>query len=198
MRPESQARGLLYRAPAATKLGLASAIVLGTTLLPPKVAWVYLFPAGFVLGLWVAARIPLGQGIRRLVVAEFFIIGIGLFALLFPAHGAVFLSAFLKSNICVTMMIVLTWTTPFSEILAVFRRLSIPSVMLTTLALMYRYLPVLADESRRMDRARKSRTFSAGRMQVWHNLSTIVAQLFIRSVDRAERIYLAMCARGWK
>jgi cobalt/nickel transport system permease protein len=70
--------------------------------------------------------------------------------------------------------------------------------MLTTLALMYRYLPVLAEESRRMDRARKSRTFSMCRVMIWHNLTTVIAQLFMRSVDRAERIYLAMCARGWK
>ena len=104
----------------------------------------------------------------------------------------------LKSNLCILAMLLLTWTTPStisSRFCAVLR---LPPVMLTTLALMYRYLPVLAEESRRMQRARASRTFSRRRRIAWHNLTTIIGQLFIRSADRAERIYLAMCARGWK
>jgi cobalt/nickel transport system permease protein len=95
-------------------------------------------------------------------------------------------------------MLLLTWTTPFHEILQELRRCYMPTVMVTTLALMYRYFPVLAEESRRMQRARASRTFSARRGIAWHTLGTIIGQLFVRSADRAERIYLAMCARGWK
>jgi energy-coupling factor transporter transmembrane protein EcfT len=49
-----------------------------------------------------------------------------------------------------------------------------------------------------MQRARASRTYSRKRRLAWHTLTTIVGQLFIRSTERAERIYLAMCARGWK
>ena len=62
---------------------------------------------------------------------------------------------------------------------------------------MHRYLFVLADESARMRRARASRTFTAGRRFRWHTLSTIIAQLFLRASDRADRIYNAMQARGW-
>jgi cobalt/nickel transport system permease protein len=110
----------------------------------------------------------------------------------------VVLSAIIKSNLCVLTMLLLTWTTPFHEILAVLRRMRLPSVMLTTLALMYRYLPVLGEETRRMERARASRTFLKSRRLAWHNVAAIIGRLFIRSADRAERIYLAMCARGWK
>jgi energy-coupling factor transporter transmembrane protein EcfT len=49
-----------------------------------------------------------------------------------------------------------------------------------------------------MQRARASRTFSAQRVTAWRSLTAIIGQLFVRSVGRAERIYLAMCARGWK
>jgi cobalt/nickel transport system permease protein len=65
------------------------------------------------------------------------------------------------------------------------------------LALMHRYLFVLADESARMRRARQSRTFSPRKGLRWHTASTIVAQLFLRASDRADRIYDAMRARGW-
>jgi cobalt/nickel transport system permease protein len=95
-------------------------------------------------------------------------------------------------------MILLTFTTPFYEILEALRRVRFPALMLTTLALMYRYLPVLGEESRRMQRARASRTFGRSHRLQWKSMSAIVGQLFIRSAERAERIYLAMCARGWK
>ena len=49
-----------------------------------------------------------------------------------------------------------------------------------------------------MERARASRTFSGQRRVAWGNIAAVIGQLFIRSADRAERIYLAMCARGWK
>ncbi len=69
---------------------------------------------------------------------------------------------------------------------------------MTTLALMYRYLFVLMDEAERMQRARASRTFTKPGLRSWKTLGTVVGQLFVRSSERAERIYSAMCARGWK
>ena len=79
-----------------------------------------------------------------------------------------------KSNLCILALLVLGWTTPFPELLQALRRLRLPSVMLTTLALMYRYLPVLAEEARRMERARASRTFSRKRRIAWQNLGAIL------------------------
>jgi cobalt/nickel transport system permease protein len=131
-------------------------------------------------------------------VVEVFILGIALLSLVRPAAAPVFFSTLLKSNLCVFAMLLLTWTTPFQDILQELRRVRFPSVMLTTLALMYRYLPVLGEEARRMSRARACRTFARRRIATWQNLALIIGQLFIRSADRAERIYLAMCARGWK
>jgi cobalt/nickel transport system permease protein len=133
-----------------------------------------------------------------LLLAQLFILGIGVLTLLHLSASSIFLSALAKSNLCVLAMLLLTWTTPFHEILRQLRRWHFPTVMAGTLALMYRYLPVLGEEARRMSRARASRTFSRKRRVSWQNLALIIGQLFIRSADRAERIYLAMCARGWK
>jgi cobalt/nickel transport system permease protein len=63
---------------------------------------------------------------------------------------------------------------------------------------MHRYLYVLVDEAERMRRARASRTFVRGRRIQWRTLATVVGHLFIRASERAERIYDAMSARGWK
>jgi cobalt/nickel transport system permease protein len=63
---------------------------------------------------------------------------------------------------------------------------------------MHRYVYVLADEAERMKRARASRAFAPGRRSQWLALSTVAGQLFVRASERAERIYGAMSARGWK
>jgi cobalt/nickel transport system permease protein len=63
---------------------------------------------------------------------------------------------------------------------------------------MYRYLFVLVDEAERMQRARRSRTFTRLRTHAWESRASLVGQLFVRSTERAERIYAAMCARGWR
>jgi cobalt/nickel transport system permease protein len=195
---EPDRRALLHRVSPRLKLAVAMVIIIATTLLPRHPDALYFVPAGVLLCLWLASRMPVVFAVRRLMVAELFILGIVLLSSLTPSAGPMILSVVLKSNLCVFTMLLLTWTTPFQEILRVLRRLRLPVVMLTTLALMYRYLPVLAEESRRMQRARASRTFSRSHRLAWRNLSTIIGQLFIRSAERAERIYLAMCSRGWK
>jgi cobalt/nickel transport system permease protein len=189
---------LLHRAGPRIKLLGATVLITATALLPRRWDPLYFVPAGAVLVLWSIARMPLGYTLRRLLVAECFILGIAALSLLSPSSFPIFISALLKSNLCILIMLLLTWTTPFHDILQELRRLRFPSVMLTTLALMYRYLPVLLEESSRMQRARASRTFSRRRRLAWQNLTAIIGQLFVRSAERAERIYLAMCARGWK
>lgn len=191
-------RTWLHRVPPGAKLAFTLALAVAVVLLPRRPSAVYWIPTLLLVFLWALARMPLLPALRRLLVAEFFILGIALLSLLSPAAMPVFLSAVVKSNLCVLAMFLLTWTTSFNEILGELRRIRFPAVMLTTLALMFRYLPVLAEESRRMQRARASRTFSRRRRLVWQSLSAILGQLFIRSLARAERIYLAMCARGWK
>ena len=106
----------------------------------------------------------------------------------------------MRSTLCLLTMVLLSNTTPFSAILQVLRRVRVPGLFVTTLALMYRYLFVLVNEAERMHRARASRTFTrkSSRHHLWRALGTVIGQLFVRSTERAERIYAAMLARGWK
>jgi cobalt/nickel transport system permease protein len=176
----------------------AIVIITGTALLPRQPDGLYFIPAAVLFVIWLTCGMPIGYTIRRLLVAECFIIGIAVLSLLHPAARPMVVAALIKSNLCILTMLLLTWTTPFHDILEELRRLRLPSIMLTTLALMYRYLPVLVEESRRMQRARAARSFTTRRRFAWPLIAAIIGQLFIRSAERAERIYLAMCARGWK
>jgi cobalt/nickel transport system permease protein len=103
-----------------------------------------------------------------------------------------------KSTLSLLTMVLLANTTPFAAILRVLKACRLPSLLITTLALLYRYLFVLADEAQRMQRARLARSFVPKRVAIWHLLGTVIGQLFVRSTERAERIYAAMCSRGWR
>src|SRR5258708_18250528 len=122
-----------------TKLLTAMAVIAFTALLPRHLQRMYLIPSGVVILLWAFCRMPFKFALKRLIIAELFILGVGALWLVSPAAGPIFLSAFVKSNLCIVTLLLLTWTTPFHELLQELRRWSFPSIMLTTLALMYRY-----------------------------------------------------------
>jgi cobalt/nickel transport system permease protein len=196
--PYRHRRSAIHRLPALVKVSLAIACVLAIVLLP-RAAW--LAYAGIALALlWVAAasRIPLAALGRRLLVVEPFALGIALLAF-FQPHGArIALTLLARSTLCLFGMVLLTSTTRFVDLLRALRQLRLPALLLTTLALMHRYLFLLFEEMSRLRRARRSRSFATGRRHAWRISANVASQLFVRTSERAERIYLAMAARGWK
>jgi len=155
--------------------------------------------AGIVLvSVALLSRVPPGFLLRRMFLLELFICGFAILSLFQPGGFAVFTRVLIKSTLCLATALLFSATTPYVDLLQTLKIWKVPSLLITMLALMYRYLFVLFDELGRMQRARTSRTFVHNRMLVWHSMATIVAQLFIRSTERAERIYAAMCARGWR
>jgi cobalt/nickel transport system permease protein len=194
----SRLDGPLHRLPAGLKLAAALGLAIAIVSVPPT-CWVcYAGAAVFLTGAAVLSRIPAAFIVRRLLLFEPFVLGISLLALFRPGGAALFVSLILKSTFCLFTVILLSNTTPFSRLLAVLRRIGVPGIIITVLALMYRYLFVLIDEAERMHRARRSRTFVAAKVRWWHSAATVVSQLFVRSSERAERIYAAMLSRGWK
>jgi cobalt/nickel transport system permease protein len=196
--PYQHGSSRVHRLAAGYKLGAALACILVVVLLPHG-AWPWYLAIGMALVLAViAAGVDLRQVLLRLLVIEPFVVGIALLALLRPGGGLLFLSILAKVTLCLASMMVLTATTRFSDLLAALWKARVPALLVTTLALMHRYLFVLVDEMERMQRARRSRTFVASRASAWRNSAQVAGQLFVRTSERAERVYLAMCARGWK
>jgi cobalt/nickel transport system permease protein len=135
---------------------------------------------------------------KRMLLLEPLVLGVAGLMLFQPGGGKIFAAVMFKANLCLLTTVLLANTTPFTELVRVLQRLRVPWLFVTTLTLMHRYLFVLADEAERMRRARASRTFIHGRRFQWQALSSVVGQLFVRASERAERIYNAMCARGWR
>jgi cobalt/nickel transport system permease protein len=114
-----------------------------------------------------------------------------------------FLSIAVKSWLSVQIAILLTATTPLTDLLVAMRALHLPRLLIAVLGLMWRYLAVLIDEAMRMVRAREARSGSwgdrSGGSLTWRARVTggMAGSLFVRGYERSERIYNAMLARGY-
>lgn len=188
----------VHRLPAGAKLLGAVALVSMLVVLPIAHARWFVGIALFLVATVVLARIPVGFVARRLLLLEPLVLGVAFLSLLQPQGPRIFTGIVVKSTLCLLTVIVLASTTPFAALLRVLRQLHVPAILVTTLALLYRYLFVLVDEAQRLQRARASRTFRGGRARLWRSLGATLGMLFVRSTERAERIYAAMCARGWR
>lgn len=188
----------VHRLPAGIKLLLALTLVLLTALLPRATWSFFAAVAALLLAVALLSQVPPRFLLRRLLIAAPFVLGVAALALFQPNGGHIFLVMLTKSTLCLATMILLTATTPFTDLLATLHHARVPVVFVTTLALLYRYLFVLADETGRMRRARLSRSFAAHRPHQWRALATVAGQLFMRASSRAERIFAAMSARGWE
>jgi cobalt/nickel transport system permease protein len=189
---------LLSRLPAELKLGIALILIVGTVLIPTtQLGWYLGAAAGLLLAL-LLSRIPPLFVLKRLAWLSPLILGVALLNAFQPAARLSWWAVAAKSTMCLVTIILVSNTTPFSQILRVLKRSRVPGLLITTIALMHRYLFVLVEEAERLRRARASRTFLRQRRLHWQTLASVIAQLFVRASERAERIYDAMCARGWK
>jgi cobalt ECF transporter T component CbiQ len=87
-------------------------------------------------------------------------------------------------------------TTPFPRILDALRWLRVPGVLVDTLGFMYRYVFLLWDEFSAMHTSAKARGGMATTFGGMKSVGAIIAQIFLRAYDRAERIQQAVQARG--
>lgn len=131
-------------------------------------------------------------------------IAIGPLALTISGQGLrEFTTIALKSWVSVQAALLLSFTTPFPELVEALRRLRVPRLLVAIIGFMYRYLAVLSGEAGRLNRARQSRSAvvegQGGGSIRWRAgvVGGMVGSLFLRSYERSERIYAAMQARGF-
>jgi cobalt/nickel transport system permease protein len=197
LRPYRPGASALHRLPAAAKLVGAFAFIVAVVLLP-RDGWAGFAVAAVALALLAAlSRVPPARLLARLLLVEPFAVGVALLSLLQPDGMRIFLGLLARSSLCLFCFVLLGSTTRFTDLLDALLRLRVPALLVTVLALTHRYLALLLEEAERLRRARTSRTCAPAGSRDWRPAATVVAQLFVRSSERAERVYAAMCARGW-
>jgi cobalt/nickel transport system permease protein len=106
----------------------------------------------------------------------------------------------LKSYLSALAVLFVMATTPLAALLRGLERIGVPGFFLAVTQLLYRYLFVISEEARHMNRAAAAR--GGGRIG-WFNPvrfrapAGALAVLFARAYTRAEEIHRAMLARGF-
>lgn len=131
-------------------------------------------------------------------------IDLGPIALTVSGEGLVmFATIAAKSWLSVQAALLLTYTTPFHDLIDALRDLHLPRILVAIVSFMYRYIAVLGEEASRMLRARAARSATvagaSGGSLRWRAgvTGSMVGSLFLRSYERSERIYAAMQSRGF-
>lgn len=208
---------LIHRLDPRTKLVTTFAFLLAVSLTPFGHPLAFVFYGGLIAIVIALSKLPLFFVLKRSLVIVPFVLLIAVFNLFFKGGEAiggfdlggwhisifregfeVFLAIMVKAFLSILALIVLSATTALPNLLSGMERLGLPRVMVMILSFMYRYIFVLVEEVGRLRQARDSRNFGGRR---WHQLRSVgnmIGTLFIRSYERAERVYAAMLARGFE
>ena len=107
-----------------------------------------------------------------------------------------FASIVVRAILTVGAAIILVGVTGFPAICQALERLGAPRVFAVQLLFLYRYLFVLTEEGARVSRARELRSFGEKGLGLG-SFGPLVGHLLLRTWRRAERIHVAMLARGF-
>lgn len=204
------------------KLVITLAFVLTMALLPFGAWPIYVLMLTLSLSITVLSELGLKYVLKRSLLAIPFVlaavpllftvkgpallsISIGSLGLTITATGMErLLSIMFKSWVSLQVALVFAAATPFPDMLLAMRAVKIPRLIVSLFGLMWRYLFVMVDEAIRLMRARSSRSGAiegakAGGSMAWRAKVTggMAGNLFVRSLDRGDRIYAAMAARGY-
>jgi cobalt/nickel transport system permease protein len=199
-----------------TKLVCLSAFVVLVVTTPNTATTAFGFFGAMIFSVIALSRIPLLYVLKRLCLIIPFVLFTAVFlpfvhrtasgpaeqltvwgVTLDRAGLLVLQGAAIKSTLAVAATIVLTASTRFPMLLQGLEGLRAPRMLIMILSFMYRYIFVIVDEAMRMQRAEASR--SAGRhiRRRLRAAAGMVGLLFIRTYERAERVYQSMGSRGF-
>jgi cobalt/nickel transport system permease protein len=91
----------------------------------------------------------------------------------------------------------LVLTTPMTSILLILRKARIPTVLIETSMLVYRYIFVFIEVMETMHTAQELRLGYSGLLKRLRSTSLLIGSLFIRTLEQGERTFTAMNARGY-
>jgi len=159
-------------------------------------------------------RVPLKFAIRQVILVSPFIL---VLAITFPFYlheptdiafgpftGKISLGWIRCFNVIgkfiVTMLalIAMVSTTRFGDLLAAMQKMHVPQLLTIQLGFLYRYIFVLIDRAGQILRARAGRKLrNLGFKTEIKTASAMLGSLFVRSIDTAEQIDIAMQSRGF-
>ncbi|HGJ65594.1 TPA: cobalt ECF transporter T component CbiQ [bacterium] len=212
----SDINSVIHRLDPRAKAILIIAMVISIVLTNPKALISFALYGFLILILIFLSKIPISYILKRFIMVMPFILLIAIF-LPFIKDGEalwshsifgfdlkityegliIFWNVLIKALLSMLCMTLLIASTKFTHLLKALGDLKLPKIFIMIFSFMYRYIFVLQDELEKLKRAKDSR--SAGKRR-WLNikaLSNMLGVLFIKSYEKGETVYLAMCSRGF-
>lgn len=156
---------------------------------------VYPIAVVFISFLLYLSKIPVSFVLKKVVVVIPFVLLIALCKFFSKSISyTVIIRTILNSSIIIVLLILLVETTKFVDLLKSLSKIGTPKIIVILLSFIYRYFFILIDEIEKMMYSVKLRSYKNISLTT---LASIVGILFIRSYERAERIYSAMVMRGF-
>ena len=207
-------RTTLWHSLAAKTRVLCILLLVFAIALTPNGRWLTWAVYGLGVGaiVWLS-QVTLGVLLKRVAVESVFL-GVVLLGTLFRKGGEVLWqwgwlqvttegvtvlgSVSIKALLSLLLMNVLILTTSIPTLLHALVALQMPPLLVAVLASMYRYIAVLFDEFNAMRQAALSRNLMSHRN--WQRLvvGNMMGSLFIRTIDRGDRIHKSMLSRGYE
>ncbi len=210
---EDQADTAWHRLVPRSRLLCALLLSFATALTPNGRWWTWAIYASAIAIILLISRVKLGVLLKRVAV-ELVFVGVVILGTLFRGGGDVvfqwgFLrvttegltvlgSVTLKAFLSLVILNILILTTSIPALLQALAALRMPPLLVAILASMSRYISVLTDEFNSMLRAARSRNLMGNRQRQRLLVGNMIGSLFIRTVDRGERIHQAMLSRGYQ
>jgi cobalt/nickel transport system permease protein len=223
--PYRHSHSLVHQLDGRVKFVLAVAFILTCSLTPVSAWAVYILLLALILSIEILSTLGVRYVLKRALLATPFVLAalpviftvegtklfslpLGAWTLTVSVEGLErFISIAFKSWLSVQAAIVLAATTPFPELLQAMRAVGIPRLLVAMFGLTWRYIFVLVDEALRLMRARAARSGVSASDQkmkegggiVWRAQVTggMAGSLFLRGIERSDRIYTAMLSRGY-
>lgn len=192
---------------------LCTLLLLFAIALTPNGRWftwmVYAVGVGVII---LCSRVTLSVLIKRVAIEAVFL-SVVLLGTLFRGGGEVLWqwgwlqitteglwvlgSVTLKALLSLFLANILVLTTSVPSLLQALTELRMPPLLVAIMASMYRYIAVLVGEFQSMQRAALSRNLMGSKR--WQRLviGNMFGSLFIRTLERGERVHQAMLSRGY-
>ena len=201
----------VHRLDARVKSSMAFFFVVMVVTTPPQHLEAFVAYAGLLLWMAALSRVPISFIATRAVMVLPFsaVVAIGLPFLggsetlaILGVHLSIkglwiLAGVTMKSMLSVAALALLVSTTHFSSLMAGLRSLGAPPLLLDLLGLTYRFLFLLTGESMRLKRAALARGYDPKWLPQAAIVGRLAGNLFVRSYERAERVYGAMRLRGY-
>ncbi len=106
--------------------------------------------------------------------------------------GLLIVSRVLSGTSC---LLFLAFTTPMNKLSSVLKLLKVPDIIIELSMLIYRYIFVVLEETTRMELSQRTRLGYTTFKKSLNSLSLLVTNVFIRAMNRGEKLHVAMESR---